>query len=39
MAELQRVLAEVRNDFDAGKIKNLLEMNKAEEKLQKPLIN
>ena len=37
MAELQRVLAEVRNDFDAGKIKNLLEMNKAEEKLQKAL--
>ena len=37
MAELQRVLAEVRNDFDAGKIKNLLEINKAEEKLQKAL--
>lgn len=37
MAELQRVLAEVRNDFNAGKIKNLLEMNKAEEKLQKAL--
>ncbi|WP_338091561.1 NEAT domain-containing protein, partial [Peptoniphilus vaginalis] len=37
MAELQRVLAEVRNDFNAGKIKNLLEMNKTEEKLQKAL--
>ncbi|KXO16977.1 iron transport-associated domain protein, partial [Clostridiales bacterium KA00134] len=34
MAELQRVLAEVKNDYDAGKIKNLLEMNKAEKKLQ-----
>ena len=37
MAELQRVLAEVRNDYNAGKIKNLLEMNKQEAKLQKAL--
>ena len=37
MAELQRVLAEVKNDYNAGKIKNLLEMNKVEEKLQKSL--
>ena len=37
MAELERVLAEVRNDYNNGKIKNLLDMNKAEEKLQKAL--
>lgn len=37
VAELQRVLSEVKNDYDAGKIKNLLEMNKVEEKLQKAL--
>lgn len=37
MAELQRVLAEVRNDYNNGKIKNLLDMNITEEKLQKAL--
>ncbi|WP_156435962.1 hypothetical protein, partial [Peptoniphilus sp. DNF00840] len=37
IAELQRVLSEVKSDYDAGKIKNLLEMNKTEEKLQKAL--
>lgn len=37
MAELQRVLAEVRNDYNNGKIKNLLDMNMTEEKLQKAL--
>ena len=37
MAELQRVLAEVRNDYNNGKIKNLLDMNMTEEKLQKAI--
>ena len=37
MAELERVLAEVRNDYNAKKIKNLLEMKKVEAKLQKAL--